>query len=191
MNEQDIHENLPWYVNRQLSDDQIAEIEQRLKTDPALQQEAAFLTGLRKQIRHSAQTSPGEFGLHRLMRDIDRKENAPPLLKRWKALAVAASLFMVVQAGVMVSMMKSGDTGIVPLSGGDYHGTVIQLQFRDRTTAADISRLLLSLDGSMIEGPSASGVYRIRLETTEADVLDRQIQQLKNNTEVVDFVAVE
>jgi hypothetical protein len=191
MSKQDIHENLPWYINRQLSDKEIAEIELQLKDDPTLQREVDFLNALRDQLKQSAQASPGEFGLQRLMRDVQKEQNAQPLLKRWKTLAVAASLLMVVQTGIMVSMMGTEDNGIVPLSGSDYSGAVIQLQFREQATADSIQQLLLSLNGSIIEGPSANGVYRIRLQVTEPDAVNRQIEQLKSNTEVIDFAAVE
>jgi len=191
MNKQQIHGNLPWYVNGQLSAEQREEIEQQLKDDPALQQEVAYLERLRRQIKQSTQQTPGEFGLQKLKRDI-RQQRTAPLLKRWKTLAVAASLLVVVQAGVMVSMLQPADTGMVPLSGSQYSGQVIQLQFTDGASAAQIRQLLASVNGSIIAGPSASGVYRVRLaDSAEQGSFEQRIARLRAQTDVIDFVAAE
>lgn len=191
MNEQQTHEDLPWYVNGQLSAEQRQEIEQQLQDDPALQQEAAFLDKLRQQLKQGGQQSPGELGLQRLKRDI-KKQSASPVVKRWKTLAVAASLLVVVQAGVMVSMIESPDTGIVPLSGSQYAGNVIQLQFTDKASAGQIQQLLASVKGSIISGPSASGVYRVQLEDgDDQGSIEQRIAALKSQPDVIDFVAAE
>ena len=192
MNKQDIDENLPWYVNGQMSEQEKAEFEQAIKDDTEAQQEVEFLNKLRNQLKQNAEPSPGEFGLQRLKRDIKSSERAP-VTKRWRTLAVAASLLMVVQAGVMVSMMQTEEAGvgIQPLSGSHYTGTVLQLQFTGDASAEDIRQALLSVGGSIIEGPSSSGIYRVRLKDEQNERVQQHIAQLQANHKVIDFVAEE
>jgi len=190
MNNQKLKENLPWYVNNTLSNEQQAEFEQQLSTDTELQQEVRFLSALHQHIKQDVIHSPGEMGLQRLKRQIKKEaeQNASShkSITTWKTFAIAASLVLVVQLGVMINLIQQEDT-FVPLSGNNYSATVIQVQFKDNATERKIRELLISIEGSIIEGPSKNGVYRIQLKTNDDNVVSR----LQIQTDVIDFVSKE
>ena len=189
MNKQYYRENLPMYINGSLPEDERADFEQQLSQDAELKKEADFLSSVRRYVKDEKITTPGEMGLFKLKRQIkNESENnvaTKTLTKKWRTFAIAASLMLVVQAGVMVSMTQQQDA-FVPLSGSDYSENVVQVQFKSSTRENDIRKLLISLDASIIQGPSKNGIYRIELKNLNEETL-KQLQQAK----IVDFVTEE
>ncbi len=189
MNKQYYRENLPMYINGSLPADERADFEQQLLQDEELKKEADFLSAVRRYVKNEKVTSPGEMGLFKLKRQIkeESKNNIAgnKLTNRWRSFAIAASLVLVVQLGVMISMTQQQDR-FVPLSGSDYSENVVQVQFTDDARSNDIRALLLSIDGSIIQGPSTNGIYRIELKNLNEDTL-KQLQQAK----IIDFVTEE
>ena len=189
MNKQYYRENLPMYINGSLPEDERADFEQQLSQDAELKKEADFLSSVRRYVKDEKITTPGEMGLFKLKRQIkNESENnvaTKTLTKKWRTFAIAASLMLVVQAGVMVSMTQQQDA-FVPLSGSDYSENVVQVQFKSSTRENDIRALLISLDASIIQGPSKNGIYRIELMNLNEETL-KQLQQAK----IVDFVTEE
>lgn len=190
MNKQYYRENLPMYINGSLSAEEQADFERELSQDDALKKEAEFLSAIRDYVKQEQIQTPGEMGLFKLKRQIKQQETntltTNKLTKKWRTFAVAASLMLVVQAGVMITMTQQEDA-FTPLSGSDYSENVIQVQFKSDTKESDIRALLLSVDGSIIEGPSKSGLYRIHLNKLDTDV----IEQMQQQTGIIDFVTEE
>lgn len=162
-------DNLPWYVNDTLDERERREVEAALEADPALKREARFLQALRGTLQAGSESTPGEFGLARLKRDIVRERQAEvpekPARSGWKLTAVAASLLVVLQAGVMFSMVSAPPERdvYVPFSGPAAEGPVIQLTFRPETTEAQIRAAVNAVDGILVGGPGALGVYYLAL----------------------------
>ncbi|MBL4583194.1 MAG: hypothetical protein JKX83_01125, partial [Pseudomonadales bacterium] len=70
MNNKPNHDLMPWYVNGSLDEQQRKTIEQELANNSELPQEHDFLQELQRQVKQTQVGSPGEFGLHRLRRNI-------------------------------------------------------------------------------------------------------------------------
>ena len=190
MNKQQIQQALPWYVNGTLDEEQRRVIEAALAEDSEdareLADELAFLKQLRQHIKQQvAAASPGETGLHRLRREL-RRESAATSARWWKPVAIAASMLLVVQTGYMLMPVDTG-SGITPLSGSQYTAPVLQIQFRDDAANAAIQSLLLAEQARIIDGPSASGLYRIAVD--DGDIA-ATLSRLKRN-QLVTHVAQE
>lgn len=189
MNKQYYRENLPMYINGSLSADECADFEQQLLQDEELKKEADFLSALRCYVKDEKVTSPGEMGLFKLKRQIkeESKNNVTDSQPKngWRTFAIAASLVLVVQLGVMIGMTQQQDL-FVPLSGSDYAENIVQVQFTSNARENDIRQLLISIDGSIIQGPSKNGIYRIELKKVNEEIL-KQLQQAN----IIDFVAEE
>ena len=70
----DIEELLPFLANGTLQGAERAEVEASVAADPALAQELEALKRVRQQMQSEAfETSPGELGLARLLRDVERE----------------------------------------------------------------------------------------------------------------------
>jgi anti-sigma factor RsiW len=188
---------LPFYVNGTLSAEERRQVESYLERSSHARDEVALLRALRQQVKDEAiENSPGELGLQRLKREIKQAEQAPPSGDRmtgrtitvasfWRPLAVAACLVVMVQAGVMVGLggFGGGDT-VEPASGT---AAVMQVTFAPDATEEQIRELLQSAGASIADGPTALGIYQLRLVDAEATSVDEALTTLRANGDVVTF----
>lgn len=188
MNKQEINEALPWYANDSLSAEERAEIEQALENNTELQQETEFLNKLRNTIQKNQIQSPGEFGLQKLKRSIKTEEK--PTSDKWRVFTIAASIMLVVQVGIMTTLIQQEQT-YVPLSGVEPGKNIIQVQFNEQAKEIDIRNTLLQFNAEIIEGPSKQGIYRIRLDQTDESNIDIHVNKLNNMQGIVDFAESE
>ena len=94
---------LPWYVNGSLTGEELEAVEAYLAQSAKARDEVALLTALRQQVKdEKIENSPGELGLQRLKRDINRsdEQNKAPtesgkvisIASWWRPLAVDRSM---------------------------------------------------------------------------------------------------
>ena len=159
-------ELLSWYVNGTLEGPERARVEKHLESCRRCRDEAAWLARLREQIKaEGGADAPGELGLRRLMRQV-RGSEAKPRARRlqwWQPALAAAVVVIVIQSVLLVKPWQEAETGIVPL-GMQVSGAVVQVEFAPTATEAQIREVLQAVDGIIVEGPGALGIYRIRLQ---------------------------
>jgi anti-sigma factor RsiW len=171
---------LPFHANGTLEAGERAEVEAWLAEDREAAAEAAALAKVRGELQAEAVQSPGEFGLARLMRDVDR--NAAPgapagvpqaanLVHRpwvWQAVAAVALAAFVGQwflTGVgdgpapRYELASAGDDGIA---------AVYTVAFVPTAAEGEIRELLVSLGLEIVAGPSSLGLYRLGGEADDA-----------------------
>jgi anti-sigma factor RsiW len=162
---QELSELLPFYLNGTLDGEERARVEAGLADDAALRADLEFLKVVQAEtLARDAGTSPGEFGLARLVRDIDieRGQTAPQRSARlWKlataacfALLLASSALLVTKPDTMLRLAGGGAVAV-------HEGPVFTVAFVEAATEAQIRDLLLSLDLEIIGGPSALGLYTV------------------------------
>lgn len=167
----DVDEKLPLLVNGQLDASERAELERQLGQDPVLAQEAEFLAALRDGIQQQDEQTPGALGLARLKREIAREkqhDRQPEAAKSyWKPVALTACALFALQTfmlNVPLDGRNGTDTDIATLAGENVsQGPRLQLIFDDSATAANIHSALRSVDGTIVDGPGALGVYTLML----------------------------
>ena len=185
MKNKEKQEMLPWYINGSLSMKERAQVERSFESSEELNKELNFLKSIRQHVKGEVPNSPGEMGLQRLRREIKQEPKSASITK-WRAFSIAASLVVVVQLGLIANLTRTSDL-YIPLSDNSYPGNTIQIQFKSTATAGDINSLLLELGGVIIDGPSALGIYRIKLKTVD----DVMLQRINQHKDIVDFVAEE
>lgn len=175
-----IEELLPLYVNGTLSAAEQARVEKALKEDPSLREDAEQLAEMRARMQAMAQvSSPAEFGLARLRRDIDRFESR----RKWPLRAgLAAAIVAILAVGVTLSL-RAPQPRYVQASGDTNTGT-IAVTFSPQATEGAIRSLLLDNGLTLVNGPSALGIYHLKITGTETPktALDR----LRKQTGVVE-----
>ncbi len=184
---------LPWFVNETLSTEDRHTVERHLGSCPQCQQEITLLQKMRTHVKEIRTESPGEFGLNRLLsrvrtdRALTESPQHPPT-QRWQNwLAIAASLIIFIQAGLLIDTWYISKP-MVPLSGPQEDGIVLQVSFAPTTTEAQIREVITAIHGRFIDGPSSLGIYRIRLDDTETSSkarVDHTIQHLRKKTEII------
>jgi anti-sigma factor RsiW len=156
---------LPFYVNGTLRGDERASVEAALDDDARLRDEVEALGHIRQSMRDiDMGHTPGEFGLARLMRDIDRAAPARqpvvrsrPALLPW-GLAAAAAIAL-----VAVGLGRFGFEESAPYTqaSGGADETFLTLAFQPEASQAQVSDLLLEYGLVIVDGPSAIGLYRV------------------------------
>lgn len=184
MSYQDIHELLPFRANGTLEGADLDAVDAALAEDADLRAELAALTAIRATMRAEEVASPGEFGLARLMRDLDAEarvaapvaanDNLVPL-SRLRIWQVAAAVVLAVGIGFNLPQIGPGSApmeraesepaGFTLASGGaaaDF--TVV---FAPDATEAELRALLLEAGLEIVSGPSALGIYGLGLIDAE------------------------
>ncbi|MBF9031153.1 hypothetical protein HKCCE3408_12185 [Rhodobacterales bacterium HKCCE3408] len=125
MDRQDIEALLPFLANGTLEGAEKEEVEAALAEDVQLRTELEALRAIRYQMQaEEMEASPGELGLARLMRDIDREaepvagsapqaENVVPI-SRLRIWQVAAALILAVGIGQAVLTPRGGSVPEAP-----------------------------------------------------------------------------
>lgn len=194
----ELEQLLPWYVNGTLSEAERQRVESYLESSAEARQELAFLEGLRGRVKDMDYgNTPGEMGLKRLQREIARDRPAAHHAARtapgwWRPAAIAASLVIAIQAGILMQTLTGGGD-IVP-AGGEIEGVVLQASFAPDATEAEIRALLQAVDGSLVDGPGEIAVYRIRLndvDPEDAAAIERALAALAARSDIVTHVGRE
>jgi anti-sigma-K factor RskA len=191
---------LPWYINGTLEAEERRQVEAYLERNSDARDEVALLRELRQQVKdEKIENSPGELGLQRLKREIKQVGAQPgggdrmtgrtvTVASFWRPLAVAACLAVVVQAGVMVGLggwpgsdveIASGTAGLTP--------PVLQVTFEPGATEQEIRDVLQSAGASIADGPTALGVYNLRLVDAGTTTVDEALATLRARADVVTF----
>src|SRR5262249_43796279 len=105
---------------------------------------------------------------------------------RWAALA--AAVLIAVQAVAIATLVGQRPGAYQAASGpqtGD--GIALLVTFADDAKATAISQLLAELDGSIVDGPKAGGVYKVRLRTEDRSQAAREVlvRKLADRPDVV------
>ncbi|MBX2833394.1 MAG: hypothetical protein KTR28_00315 [Micavibrio sp.] len=198
----DIHELLPFYVNGSLEGKEKTLVEKAIQDNPSLEKEIKFLKQLRSEVQaQEFENSPGELGLKRLQKAIaEEKLKNDPIARAeskisreqnwgWRAAAIAACLLLMLQTIVTFPMLQNSD--LTAASGPQiFHadGRVVNVTFAPDAQEENIRNLLLAVDASIVDGPSALGIYKLSIPKN----LDATIEKLrahKNLIESVDYDA--
>jgi anti-sigma-K factor RskA len=191
---------LPWYVNGTLEAEERRQVEAYLERNSDARDEVALLRELRQQVKdEKIEHSPGELGLQRLKREIKQAGAQPDGADRmtgrtvtvasfWRPLAVAACLAVVVQAGVMIGLggWPGSDVEIASGTAG-LTAPVLQVTFDPGATEQEIRDVLQSAGASIADGPTALGVYNLRLVDAGTTTVDEALATLRARADVVTF----
>jgi anti-sigma-K factor RskA len=165
-NHRELESLLPFYVNGTLTSEERARVDAALREDAMLRDQARTLEELRTTMHDTDYgQSPGEFGLARLMRDIDRTEAASKsvgtarrhALLPW-GLAVAASAALL---AVSLGWVGTDQTAPYLQASGDAESSYLTVAFQPDASQSDVSNLLLEQGLVIVDGPSAIGLYRL------------------------------
>lgn len=166
--QREIEELLPFYLNGSLTGDEHSRVEAALEADDGLQQQLEFLRAVSGAVLSDdpVTATPGDLGLARLRRDIGQETGGQrpgrPILRSVTALAAAFVLGVGVMA-IWPSLDRGQMEATYEQAGGPVAKGALIVAFRPDATAEQISDLLLSVDGVIVDGPSAIGLYRVGL----------------------------
>lgn len=190
---------LPWYANGTLSAEEAAEVEAALATDPLLRAHLARIEGERIAAIESAEALPlpSSRMADRLFAEIAK--DAPAQRPSWLARlfgafgeqiaalspsqlglsAAAAALVLLVLGGALGGLVgERGLTGGYQTASGDAAvnpaGAYLLIAFQPAATAAEIEQTIASVGGSIVDGPRAGGLFKLRIGEASMSEADRK-----------------
>ena len=207
MTHQEALDLLPWYAAETLSDEERQAVAEHLDACPECTMELAHFQELRSaDVELSADIPPAPANMLQQafaqIDDYEQERAAPPAAvpaarSWWDAfwnpepgfarLVMAAQFALVVAlaAGLMLRDSEP-DYGVL---GGPGDGPTISIQFADTATAAQIREVLADIDGVIVDGPSAIGLYTVRVNLDDAGAIDPLVQRLQSQADIVQFAA--
>lgn len=205
---------LPWYATGMLSDAETRRVATAIEQDPEL---AERLEDIREEAAETLFLNeslpvPSRRVADNLFAAIEAEQAKNPRVYKPKftlsgwltekiSLAHPRTLAFAAAAAVAVIALQSGliigefaeprqgfETATAPSS--LEAGPQILINFVPEASVSDVETLLKEAGGTIVEGPHAGGLYKVRLakDAGQADV-DRVIQMLRDKPEVVRFVA--
>ena len=113
-----------------------------------------------------------------------------PRTLAWSATAVAVAIF--VQAAVIgaVVVKEQGSPSGPGLASASNEGSYAVVRFAPQATANEITNFLGAYKATVVEGPLAGQVYRIRLSETKLpkEEVNKIVRQMQSETKIVDFI---
>lgn len=161
MTRQDIIENLPFLANETLTGAERAEVEAAVAESADLRAELEALCALRRTLQDEEATSPGEFGLARLMRSVAAEAPAPASQARPWLWQAAAAVLLAVVLGQGFLMTRQPEPGGYQLAGAPAPDFVVAVQ--PDAAESGLRALLHEAGVEITAGPSALGLYELSL----------------------------
>jgi hypothetical protein len=212
----EIEDLLPWHAAGTLNHRDAVRVEEALARDPDLahhfevvREELAATINLNETLgAPSARSMEKLFaaidaepprsrsaGNAFTQRVIDFFSQLAPRTVAWAA--VAAALAIVVQAGMLANVYlgQRGSSyevaGVQPASraamGETAHADAL-IRFAPQASAEEMTRFLETYQATLVDGPVAGGLYRIRIANASKDDLNRILARMQENRSVVGFV---
>ena len=190
LSREEIEQLLPFLANDTLEGEERDAVEAAVADDPELATELQALRAIRETMQaQEVESSPGEFGLARLMRDVAKEElptiEAANTVVRPRIWQIAAAFLMavVIGQGVLLSGLdQQGDS--YQLAGAGE--AVLTVAFLPDVTEAALRNVLLDAGVEIVSGPSALGLYG--LDLLEGVTLEEAEAALPAATEVAESV---
>lgn len=187
--------DLAFLVNGTLSPAEMAEMEALLAEDALLAAERDALAVIRAEMQAEEIRTPGEFGLARLMRDVNRESAIPAAAETkvvalrsrtwmWQAAAAVAVVALLVQANLPGGSGAPQGEGYA-MAGASATGALV-VSFAPDTPEVEIRDLLVGAELEIVAGPSALGLYR--LDVLDGGNLDTATAALRAARTIVESV---
>lgn len=199
MSRDEVETLLVFLANDTLQGQEREAVEAAVAKDAGLNAELLALRKMRFGLQKDTEIqSPGEFGLARLMRDIDAETvtavthvaaNTPSRPTFWKYAAVILLGLMGAQSAFVYLGSQEAGQGFQLASGEAPTGQEdmsLRVDFAPDAQADEIARVLLDLDLVIVDGPSALGFYT--LQARDETAYHQAVESLKTIPELVDIV---
>lgn len=212
----DVELLLPWHAAGTLNARDTLRVETALASDPELARRYQLVREEFGETIHLNETlgAPSARAMEALFAKIDREPVRRPALSAsfgvrlreffasltprtlaWSA--AAAVLAILLQAGIIADVAFKGSgpaasyqTASAPAAQASAAGSYALIRFQPQASAADIGKFLEDNKLSLTSGPSAGGLYRVRIaaERLPGNDLTALVKKLQGNS-VVGFIA--
>jgi anti-sigma-K factor RskA len=208
---------LPWYAAGTLDDAETAAVEKALAADAGLRAQLALIREDQADVIHAAESiaAPSTRMAGKLFAAIDA-ESTPAALQPPRQLpwleqlgiwlgaltprklafaALSAAALVALQAGIVAALMAARTPGatyeVASGSGNTTSGAhSVLVAFEPTARLEQITALLGELNASIVEGPRAGGLFRLRFaDSGDSTAMASRLARLNNAKGIVRLVA--
>lgn len=178
------------YVQERMTALDRATFEAELKADPSLLAELKVVQAVRADLNaETAELADPAGGWARISSSIDAQaapvaaanDNHAPM-RQWLQMAAAAVLAVGVWQLAVVPNLGDSDVPYQTVS-EEADAAILQIIFQPDAPFGDIAAVLAELEGSLVDGPSAVGVVRVRFKDNA--LRDKALAGLAARTDLV------
>lgn len=187
----DREETLLLYVQDRLPDAERHAVDAQLATDPAMAAEVALLQAARAAFGAQQEPADHDAGWADLEARMDAQkplaanENRPIRLSLLQVAAACAVSVVAWQMFAVPQIPTQPATYETVSQQTDEH--LLQVIFQPDVTLAQTAAFLRAFDGSISDGPSAVGLYRLRFESAEQ--MQNALAAAQADTSLFEFAA--
>ncbi len=186
----DREDRLLAYMQDKLDPADRAAFEAEIASDSALAAEVAALKAVRQEF--GSKTVPGEraAGWQRLsaaiaaQQPLATNDNRPVRLSLWQAAAAAVVAVVMWQVAAVPLLQDEPETYRTVTE--TVAGPGLQVVFAEDATAGEITAVLREVGGTVTDGPSALGIWRVSFE--DAEDRDAAMAALSARTDIIETV---
>lgn len=166
MDHHDAQQLLPWFVAGTLSEPERSAVAEHVRTCEPCRREEAWLRGVADAVRSRPVPSPApELGARVLARLGSRDVRGSWWSRLWGVREARGLLAVAVAQAVVIAGLVG--SWFVPRADfrtlGRSQAAHVQVVFRPDATESAIRGVLQRLGATVVDGPGAGGVYRLRL----------------------------
>jgi hypothetical protein len=193
---------LPWHINKTLSGEEKALVDQHLKVCLICKRELNNLQSLAAAVKQSetyntANPAPQAAFAQLQMRleniDSPPAANSPTKQRQskfrsYKLSALAASVMIMVMLPNMNTLNNMLGNDYRTLSNAEPSNTpphALKVIFKAETPAQTIAQILSTVEGHVIDGPNEQALYTIGFKQTDADTLNNKLAALRKQPDVI------
>src|SRR5262245_36740194 len=207
---QGIEALLPWHTAGMLRPRDANRVEQALASDRELARQSDLVREELVETIHLNETlrPPSARPMQRLFAAIDAVEARATRHRRWFDLrsriseflwkltprtlawsATAVAVAILVQAAVIAAVVVKQQGG-QELASVPAEGSYAVVRFAPQATANDITNFLGAHKATVVEGPLAGQLYRIRLSQAKLpkEEVNKIVSQMQSESKIVDFI---
>lgn len=202
---------LPWYITGKLTRADIVRVETYLDQYPDARKRMKLLHAERDEtimLNRSGNTKPAtspnqllnqivgakQRGKSQLLQWIDGRLRTP--FGGWRHWAGAAAMLLImIQAGAIYMLARNPSDGqyreATESSGPVSQGTFLLVQFAENASLTDITALLQDLNMTIVDGPKAGGLFKLRigLNNLTPEERNKRMNSLSARKDLVLFVS--
>lgn len=193
---------IPAFLRGELSDEEMRELKALTASNPEFAADVEFQKQLKSAVRDTDNDFvPGEMGWAKLSKVM--KEDATSstesvtvaandsgrVPKFWRYAAAILAVAAIGQAGIIGSMGigEKAEPQYVTVSEIATTKNTVKISFADNVTLYQLTQNLLDLNGTIVSGPSALGLYAVSFQSLEA--CDKAVKSLETDSTIVESVS--
>jgi hypothetical protein len=202
---------LPWYITGRLDARDRAKVETYLASHPDVAGQLDLMRDEREQaiVGNEALGAPGAGALDRLMASLSAAQPSAtagagfassawqqfvelfssPSARGLRLAAIAAAVLVIIQAATIATLlMRDGGTYQTASGKNAEDGVFALVVFADDAKAGTIAQLLSEFEASIVDGPKAGGVYKVRMREQSQTSREALLRRLAERRDIVKTV---